>query len=101
MAMAWTVLAARTRPLPRNTPGRPAVQRAPAPAANVSRDSGLAPLLPGQTCRGRSASVILTSPPLRDAEVRITTAPLRKEAQKGKPIRNRKKASCGADRTHD
>jgi hypothetical protein len=33
--------------------------------------------------RGRSASVILTSPPLRAAEVRITTAPLRKEAQEG------------------
>ena len=41
------------------------------------------PLLPGLTWRGRCASVILTSPPLRDAEVRITTAPLRKEAQEG------------------
>jgi hypothetical protein len=36
------------------------------------------PFWPGWMCRGRSASVILTSPPLRAAEVRITTAPLRK-----------------------
>jgi len=39
---------------------------------------GRHPPCPGQTRRGRSASVILTSPPLLVAEVRITTAPLRK-----------------------
>jgi hypothetical protein len=42
-------------------------------------------------CRGRSASVILTSPPLRAAEVRITTAPLRREKLGRGSIRNRGK----------
>ena len=35
------------------------------------------PFLPGRTGSLRSASVILTSPPLRDAKVRITPATLR------------------------
>ena len=35
------------------------------------------PLWPGWMCRGRSASVILTSPTLRAAEVRIPPAPHR------------------------
>ena len=48
------------------------------------------PLLPGLTWRGRCASVILTSPPLRAAEVRITTAPLRREKQEGCQPESRK-----------
>ena len=53
------------------------------------------PLLPGLMRRGRSASVILTSPPLRAAEVRITPAPLRRRKVEEEMRRNRNKKKAG------
>jgi len=52
-------------------------------AGIARRDSCSTPLPPAGTRSLRCASVILTSPPLLEAEVRITTAPLRRERFRG------------------
>src|SRR5579859_2450000 len=52
--------------------------------------------------RGRSASVILTSPTLRATEVRITTAPLRKKPRRGtNPESQQEERGRNANYTHD
>ncbi len=69
------------RPTTSLTGGVPAAHLAHSPAPEVRalswRDMPRSGLLPGPTRPGGAASVILTSPPLRAAEVRITPAPVR------------------------